>query len=83
MREDERLVGLDPVVVELVDGLDLSGREAHGGVGGGAAQQGLRREAAARGVLDDVVGDAVLRVALLEDFIDEKRDVAGVEAVGR
>lgn len=85
MAVDEGLVGVDPVVVDLVQGVELIRGEAGVGGAGGVAGQGGWVEDAALRVRDDVVNQAVLRVTLAKDFGGQDgehflRD--GVRAVG-
>lgn len=68
MAVDEGLVGVDPVVVDLVQGVELLCGKAGVGRAGGVAGEGGWVEDAALGVRDDGVNEAVLRVALAEDF---------------
>lgn len=71
---DEGLVGVDPVVVDLVQGVELVRGEAGVGCAGGVAGQGGWVEDAALRVRDDVVDEAVLRVTLAEDFGGQDRE---------
>lgn len=68
-REDQGVVGFVPGVEELVHGLELGW--GHAGVvgGGGVAHHGDGVEDTSEGVLQDVVFQAVLRVALLQDLV--------------
>lgn len=67
--EDQGVVGFVPGVEELVDGLELG--RGHAGVvgGGGVAHHGDGVKDTAEGVLQDVVFQAVLGIALLQDLV--------------
>lgn len=79
--QDEGDVGVDVGVVDLVEGVELGGGEAGGGVGGGRAEEDVRVEGAGARVGDDVVDEAVLAVALLEDFGADGGEEGGWDAV--
>lgn len=73
VREEEGLVLADGIGVELVERADLRRGQAVGGFVA-SAKKLFCSEVAADGVRDDVIDESVLRIALLDHFLADRRE---------